>query len=526
MDQNAMANSKKTGNKAPKPVLVLPQEGETMPIPETPFDSAPDSPELPAETAPAAPGPPKMRQKSNMSLWDQISAVPKEDWFNRKTYLYVYRKEPFSNTKTEGEPGYEMKYYEPMDIDAIMRRHGSGKYYAMLKTRPEGAAKDITIGDLLFTIYNLEFPPAMPDEVWKKDSRNARWAALMPKPEAPPPATTDLNKAFETVLQIQDRVKAQMDREETTEATPSTQLEALVNAASKLAEMNRPKEAAAQSTVSATAEAISLAEKIVTMRTENPMVAILSEQLKLQQAALDRMQAAQIDALRAEIASLKQKPADSATATPNALADKLISAAIDKLVGSINNPEPTTVVRSRLSPTMEFFKDMLPQIINSPLLVGIGTRLMTPNPAPNMQQQPPMTGVTGATVQQPQRPAAPTGADFQQFVQYVTPSMIGYLEESNGTNFAEWMAAGHEEWLPRIQTLSHASMPGQTGAPVVIAFYRQSQYWPAIMKAAGNDESRFTKFVTEFCAWKPEPEEPATAEPAETEDDKAEKVEV
>ena len=164
-------------------------------------------------------------------------------------------------------------------------------------------------------------------------------------------------------------------------------------------------------------------------------------------------------------------------------------------------------------------------IASSPLLVGIETRLMqgTPTGPP-----PPMTGVTGAVAQpQPGRPAQPSPADFQSFVQYVTPSMISYLEEADGAVFADWMAAGHPEWLPRIQTLTHASMPGQQGAPVITAFYKQSQWWPQILKTAENDPAKFDKFVAEFCAWKPEAEhEPAPAATDDSETEKTERVEV
>ena len=167
---------------------------------------------------------------------------------------------------------------------------------------------------------------------------------------------------------------------------------------------------------------------------------------------------------------------------------------------------------------MEFFRDIIPQVINSPLLVGIGTRLM--------QGGPPMQAVPGRVAQS--MPSKPGPAEFQKFVEYVTPSMISYLEESDGTAFAEWMAAGHTEWLPLIQGLTHNSMPGQSGAPVITAFYRsQPQWWNGIMKACGGNEATFTKFVTDFCAWKPETEAPEPEQKAdEPESTETERIEV
>lgn len=211
--------------------------------------------------------------------------------------------------------------------------------------------------------------------------------------------------------------------------------------------------------------------------------------------------------------------------------------AIDKFLGNINNPAEvvTTVTRSKLPPWLEVAKDLVPQVINSPLLVGIGTRLMNPNPTPIMRQAPPPGAPNG-------QPAAPTVDEFMQFVKYgAMPAMLSYLktDEATGEDFAQWMGAGHEEWLPRIQKLTHSSMPGAIGTPVIVQFFKLGpgiQWWPQIMAACNGDESKFIRFVTDFCQWHPEPPEgtePAiapgtsgTPEASQAEDSEVERIEV
>ena len=270
----------------------------------------------------------------------------------------------------------------------------------------------------------------------------------------------------------------------------------------------------------ATAEAISLAEKIVSMRTENPMVVILSDQLKtMLQGMLERQREAQITALQAEVAALKG--GHSRPLQPQEIGSRI----------SISSPAPKKPSQN----CWEFPQKPAPRSFPIERHHGI-----FPGYHPAGDQfpaarghwysvdagRPPMQPVHGRVARS--LPSKPGPAEFQKFVEYVTPSMISYLEESDGTAFAEWMATGHTEWLPLIQGLTHNSMPGQSGAPVITAFYRsQPQWWNGIMKACGGNEATFTKFVTDFCAWKPETEAPEREQKAdEPESTETERIEV
>lgn len=514
-----MARSKKTGSSAPRPVLVAPES--------TPFDPEPPAhAELAAEPATAQilpeisekarPGRPKMRQKLDpgASVWDQIAARPKEEWLNRHTYVYLYRKEPFNAVRSEGESTYEMKYFEAIDIDTVMRRHGSGKYYLMLKTRPQGAPKDVTVGDLLFTIRNAEFPPVMSGDAWKKDSRNADWVALLPKeaPKLPEPPSNDPTKMLDTFLTIQDRISERMQQPGNNaepQQAPATQLESLVNAASRIAEMTGSKETPGNGT----AEAISLAEKIVTMRTENPMVTILTSQIERLQQSLERQRETQIQALQAEISALKANPNPAKSEgdfveTLNKLANA--KETISKLLGI--NPEAAAPIRSRMPAWMEFARDIVPEVLHAPIVNGIANVLMQPKPnAPtpgNAFASRPAPGPIAPQNPATAPPPAPAPNDTQELinlVQTLTPAMLGYLRDQlEGSMFASWMNAGFEREYQRLANIEVPMLPGQKGAPVIVAFYRQSPHWQQIMAACGGDEAKFTRFIEDFCHWNPE----------------------
>ena len=121
---------------------------------------------------------------------------------------------------------------------------------------------------------------------------------------------------------------------------------------------------------------------------------------------------------------------------------------------------------------------------------------------------------------QPQVQQKDEAAVFDTFIrEVVNPALMRqYSQGFTGMDFAGWMFDAFPDRLKQLQVLTHARMPGQKGAPVIIAAYQNlypDVYRPLIAQREG--EASFAQFVQEFCAWKPEEEqqEPIEAIPVE-----------
>ena len=166
---------------------------------------------------------------------------------------------------------------------------------------------------------------------------------------------------------------------------------------------------------------------------------------------------------------------------------------------------------------LDFAKEFVPQLMNSPVLAAVLQRAMAPTaPGMNGPPRPPLATTPAGTTPQPEN-------DFVQFVGQTTPALITYLEsEAEGGDFAEWIYSGFPDRLPMLQNLSHPSMPGLSGPPVILAFYRQTPFWQRL----ALHETRFTLFIEEFCKWKPDQENDIQEGDAELEDETPERMEV
>ena len=484
---NAMATSKKLTKKGPKLVPEV--------VTETPFDEP-----TPVESAPAAaaePIPPKkargrQSQTAQGSFWQRLMAIPKEEWESKRSYLYLYLMEPFVNIKTEGEAGYLSKLYEPIEPDFIMNRWGSGKYFARLKHRVPGQNGDTDVDKLTFEIVNPAYPPKLPRKMWEHDPRNERWLSMLPK-ESDGKQTTAAETAqlFQTFLQMKDSFSEGTEQQDAT-----SQLETTVNIASRLMEMAKPKEAAPP------ADPWDAASKILNMRSDNPVVDMMREELK---AIREELKEERTEARRLQQQLFEGKNKTAEEQKPKTLVEQLneLKALRETFAGVIE-----TGAKSRMSGTLEFFSEVVPKLVESPLMVGLGNFLMSKAMQPSLPMQQPMNGVNGTQAQRPQQPAngqqpqqATAEQELLQFVHFVTPSMLRYLEgEQDGGSFAESVYFMFPDKLPILQTLTHPSLPNLSGAPVVIAFYKMSPYWNRIQL----HEARFTQFIQDFCKWRPD----------------------
>jgi hypothetical protein len=113
-----------------------------------------------------------------------------------------------------------------------------------------------------------------------------------------------------------------------------------------------------------------------------------------------------------------------------------------------------------------------------------------------------------------QRPAN----EFETFIQNVlNPALLRhYIQGFTGGEFAGWLYDGYPDRVVQLQNFTHPMMPGLKGANAIIQAYKRTEsMWPTLSSARSNGEAGFTEFVIEFCAWKPDTDEPIEVKPIE-----------
>ena len=163
-------------------VTPIQPETQAAPIPERKKNMKKSHPNAGRKKKDAPPDP-----ESEQKFFDKIKAVPTEDW-GQRAFIYVYCTEPLCDLKTQGGAKFLFKSNAPItDLQKIMADYGSFKGYMTLNIRKPGDKQGDQVDRFDFEIYNPNYPPKIPRKVWIEDSRNEKWAALLPA-EAPPPA--------------------------------------------------------------------------------------------------------------------------------------------------------------------------------------------------------------------------------------------------------------------------------------------------------------------------------------------------
>lgn len=455
----------------------------------TPFDSPlPDTNGAePAQTAASEPASdPKPAPPKLPSFYQTMNKVAKADWGPRAT-IYLYRVEPVIDRTRSGDLKYIMTYAEPINEDRIMADCGSGRYKLILNFRKPGADQGDTVDTTYMEILNMKFPPKIPIGEWTDDPRNRKWAwakeAAAGPPPPPPPTGVE---TFVDVLRATGDIRREI-REEMQGSAPDNGTSAV--------------------------DPWSAAEKILNMRSENPMVAILQQQMKDAATAAENERARAFtasEAAREREFKLQEKLLEAKTAVVPAkgIIEQLgdlaaISEKLDplkKLFGF--NGTGDTVARAGRTGALDVVRDLGSKFFESDLATGVGQwlgslaqRNMANNPAPStMNGAPPPAQVQASPDQQ-----------FQSFITNVlNPALLRhYLQEFTGADFAGWLYDGYPDRLVQLQSFTHPMMPGLKGAPAIIqAYKRTDSMWPAL---SSRGEQAFSDFVHQFCEWKPEP---------------------
>lgn len=448
---------------------------ETEPV--TPFDT-------PAPPETAAPATPPPIPKRNPSFFERANAIPKIDWGTR-AFIYVYCLEPICNLKMGGESKYLVRLSEPIaDEQALMVDYGSGKYRLQLVNRKAGEGKSDAIDTKEIEIYNPKYPPKIPRAVWMNDPRNERWAALLPK-EEPPHQPTPLGSVTEAFKTFTDMRK---DLREELAPPPSAPLPPAAD----------PIDAG-----------LRIAQMMITMKADNPMVDIMKEQMKM-------MQESNIKALERE-AALQKELRDSMR-QPQQQGEKFglkqVLADLKEFMPGIKELMPQVVETARAGRTnwIDVAQSVAPGVIDwaGKIAYAFAARMPAPpvqqNGQPQQQIAPPANG--NGQQPQPQQPPQEVPAFvkvlsqptvFNSFQRYF--SAYKSASGQTGGDFASWVfdAEGAEPLK------SARSM----GSSHILGLVKQSPFWPVF----AADESKLVEFIDQTLAWQPPVEDDSDDDP-------------
>jgi hypothetical protein len=421
------------------------------------------------------------------TFYQTINKIPKADWGPRAN-IYLYRVEPVIDRTRSGDSKFINTYAEPVNEDRVMADYGSGKYKLILNFRKAGADTGDVLDSVYMDILNMKYPPKIPLGEWTDDPRNKKWAWAKeangtPASAAPAVAPMDPLAAFGTFMDIQDRVQERM--------TP-----------------------AAPPTPPAPVDPWAAAEKILNMRSDNPMVEILKEQMKASAASAeaerDRAFKAAESAREREF-KLQEKLLEAKTAAPasKSFIDQALELAnnsdklepLKKLAGffglgggseSVGRPGKTTGM------------DIIDHLVSGPagaqLAQGLGSVLMAlpsmfqGNPANGAPHPPPV--VLPPIAAPPPQPETPEQR-IQRIGEAVTRQMLGEFFMKNATG-ADFAASMHNFWPEDTVFLQ------SLGAENLVNRYRR---YPQAWSVISYREADFIQFITEFCAWTPEEDE-------------------
>ena len=488
------------------------------------------------ETAPPATGPREKRKPGRPKLgtdripmvqqfWHRADAFDPKDWGTR-VWITIYRLRPLIDRMRSGQPKKLGKFGFKIDEEWLKANHGSGTYRLYLNYKaPEAQEKEIDTVDV--DIYDPSFPPNIPDEEFLKIPENADWEWCRPLLKKNLPAllpvqssgVQDVLETFKTFDQIQTTLaaKAQAQQPAAAIATP------------------------APPAADPFASGMSFAKEILQMKSDNPMVDMMRDELKDMRAEI-RAERERSERLQIELRSKENQPAQKPglgflkDLVTEAQSIGLIPAGgLQSLWGKAEGALQA-VTRSRMSGSEEFWQPIIIGIADAikPALPMVVARLVASKPQQQPQQQP--TSPVALPSPAPQQPGAPPApappvngapapataptdqpidpAQAQAFFVTFGPALIRFFKEGvgDGADFAQWIYDGHgADW----QGLKWMHLKKSVGTEQTVTVFKGSPYWPEIAAA----EPQFTEFIKAFIEWQPEAAQSVVELDNENEDD-------
>ncbi len=523
---------KKRAKHTSKVVELTPKIDPENPIEAEQPAEIPEEPEPPAEKPAAASGPNRevfptpprgtgkgsfCTDQAGMDYW---RAIPKR--FYPRLVVYVNREWPILDRiqeldaeaqslvrQNKKRPPFKYidKITEPFGADTRMEflhRYGSGVYkiyvndVGVKKAKTEkGEAPALdprTLCKFVVRYVDSDFPPILdpsrPDQGigildWSHPENKSYIGELRLKGILPPgikPGDDDMMNS-EVIDKLANKVESLA-----TEVAAGKQDAMYVKLSTEIADLKKqPQGDALQGAL--IQFLLKDREKPAADTTGGPVVVMLQNQLTALQVELREERAERRkyeDSIRERA---NREPTDPFTFLERTVTT--IEKARTLLQGNGTNGVPGSIKQSRMSGTLEFFREIVPEIINAPILNALSQRILgapvstLTNGASTAAA--PATSTAGSTVT-----AAPMSQDeLLRFVQFVvTPAMLNYLQDgASGIDFASWIFAGFPQKLQQLQ---------QLGPAAIISTYKESPTWRVIAPR----EAQFHTFVNEFCAWR------------------------
>ena len=433
-----------------------------------------------------------------MEFFARVAAVPQIEWGTRAS-MYVYADEPICKAKSFGEKRFLLKSSKPIDLQQLKEDYGSFAGWMTLNLRKTGKDATDEVDRFNFEIYDPKYPPKIPRIAWVNSTGTNDGRPFCRSSRLPQMRRRIPNGCIKVYKEIRDEVRDEREEPD----TPFDQTR------STLETMKLAKELFAPPTQDTTvpADPFDTAKKIMDMRGNDPMIAALMQRLDAADKAAEKARDREFELMK----ELRQTAAPAAE-KPKTLMEQLTD--FKALKDLFTNGSVNETVRTSRTTALDVARDLGSKFFESDLAIGVGqylaslaTRNVSGNPA---QMNPPQNGV--------QRPAN----DFEAFIQNVlNPALLRhYIQGFTGGEFAGWLYDGYPDRVVQLQNFTHPMMPGLKGANAIIQAYKRTEsMWPTLSSARPNGEAGFTEFVMEFCAWKPETDEPIEVKPVDGEEE-------
>jgi hypothetical protein len=390
--------------------------------------------------------------------------------------------------KQSGGKAYLMRYHEPVrDEHQIMLEQGSGKYRLVLAANKISPAASNEVARYDFEVYNPQYPPRIPKEVWVNDPRNRRWEALLPKEtHAQPGATGTMLDAMKMYKEIRTEVREEIEPEE---PRGTNDVLATMKAAKELFGSNGIATAPAKDPLEI---AVALFTTMNQMKAENPVIDMYRDQLKSMQEELREMRKAQV-----------------ATPPAKGLIEQIVETVggdnkVDMLKRLFNNGSSDSGPARRTT-GMDLARELGTKLFEGPVGEGLG-QLLGSFASRNVNGN----GIHWRMQGNGAQITKGSPEHLARFIELtVNPALLShYVRGMSGSDFAAWLAdGGYMDELAQLQNFTHPQLPGQRGPQAIITAYKHTPLmWPTL---SSQGENRFIQFVNEFCAWQPEAEEEA-----------------
>jgi hypothetical protein len=444
----------------------------------TPFD------DMPVKAPAEEPAPKKIPRVA--TFFERMQGFNRKDWDGGRAKVKLYRLAPLINRLVGSEHKFVTIYGEPVTEERIKVDHGSGRYRLYLNYKAPAGSQEKELDMVEIDILDQNYPPKIPPGEWMDDPRNKSWAWAKPK-DAPgtngsAPAPDPLAH-LNTFMDIQDRIEERIKPAQQPPAAPTA------------------------------VDPWAAAERILNMRAENPMMAILQQQMadnaKALEAERERAFKSEQAAREREFALQKQL-LESKNNTPPAkgLIEQIVETVggdnkVDMLKRLFNNGS-AEAGPARRTTGLDLARELGGKLFEGPIAEGLGQWIGSlAQRNVNGNGHAPMNPAQGNA-----QPAKGSPEHLARFIELtVNPALLShYVRGMSGSDFAAWLAdGGYMDELAQLQNFTHPRIPGQRGAQAIVTAYKNTPHmWPTL---SSQGENRFIQFVNEFCAWVPETED-------------------